>query len=102
MPPSSGRCNPAAALARCNSTSSLKEPPDLETPAYCRDASTNIKLSSRLGKRMLVCFYPGDVICACATKVSAVADEYPALQEVGVEVISVSVDSHFVHKMWND
>jgi len=34
--------------------------------------------------------------------VSAVADKYSELQELGVEVISVSVDSHFVHKMWND
>lgn len=33
---------------------------------------------------------------------SAVADKYSELQELGVEVISVSVDSHFVHKMWND
>jgi len=34
--------------------------------------------------------------------VSAVADNYERLQALGVEVISVSVDSHFVHKMWND
>jgi len=34
--------------------------------------------------------------------VSAVAGKYPELQNFGVEVISVSVDSHFVHKMWND
>jgi peroxiredoxin (alkyl hydroperoxide reductase subunit C) len=34
--------------------------------------------------------------------VSAVADNYEKLQALGVEVISVSVDSHFVHKMWND
>jgi alkyl hydroperoxide reductase subunit AhpC len=34
--------------------------------------------------------------------VSAVADKYADLQDLGVEVISVSVDSHFVHKMWND
>ena len=33
---------------------------------------------------------------------SAVADKYSTLQELGVEVFSVSVDSHFVHKMWND
>lgn len=33
---------------------------------------------------------------------SAVADKYAELQKLGVEVISVSVDSHFVHKMWND
>jgi peroxiredoxin (alkyl hydroperoxide reductase subunit C) len=34
--------------------------------------------------------------------VSAVADKYAVLQKLGVEVISASVDSHFVHKMWND
>ena len=33
---------------------------------------------------------------------SAVADRYEELQELGGEVILVSVDSHFVHKMWND
>ncbi len=33
---------------------------------------------------------------------SAVAAQYGELQKLGVEVISVSVDSHFVHKMWND
>ncbi len=33
---------------------------------------------------------------------SAVAVKYQELQDLGVEVISVSVDSHFVHKMWND
>jgi peroxiredoxin (alkyl hydroperoxide reductase subunit C) len=34
--------------------------------------------------------------------VSAVADKYKELQDLDVEVFSVSVDSHFVHKMWND
>ena len=33
---------------------------------------------------------------------SAVADKYPVLQDLGVEVISISVDSIYVHKMWND
>ena len=33
---------------------------------------------------------------------SAVAAKYQQLQDLGTEVISVSVDSHFVHKMWND
>ena len=33
---------------------------------------------------------------------SAVAAQYDALEALGVEVFSVSVDRHFVHKMWND
>jgi peroxiredoxin (alkyl hydroperoxide reductase subunit C) len=34
--------------------------------------------------------------------VSAVADKYPEFQKLGVDVLSMSVDSVFVHKMWND
>lgn len=33
---------------------------------------------------------------------SAVAAKYPEFQKLGVEVLSMSVDSMFVHKMWND
>lgn len=33
---------------------------------------------------------------------SAVAANYHRLQELGAEVISMSVDSQFVHKVWND
>jgi len=33
---------------------------------------------------------------------SAVADHYGRFQDLGVEVLSMSVDSVFVHKMWND
>lgn len=33
---------------------------------------------------------------------SAVAASYERFQKLGAEVISVSVDSHFVHKVWND
>lgn len=33
---------------------------------------------------------------------SAVADKYGEFQKLGVEVLSMSVDSVFVHKMWNE
>lgn len=33
---------------------------------------------------------------------SAVADKHSEFQELGVEILSMSVDSVFVHKMWND
>lgn len=33
---------------------------------------------------------------------SAVADKYKEFQELGVDVLSVSVDSQFVHKIWNE
>ncbi len=33
---------------------------------------------------------------------AAVAAKYRDIQDLGVEMLSVSVDSHFVHKMWQD
>ena len=33
---------------------------------------------------------------------AAVAAKYKDLQKLGVELLSVSVDSHFVHKIWQD
>jgi peroxiredoxin (alkyl hydroperoxide reductase subunit C) len=33
---------------------------------------------------------------------SAVAVKYPDLRELGVEVLSMSVDSRFTHKIWNE
>ncbi len=33
---------------------------------------------------------------------SAVADKHAEFEKLGVQVLSVSVDSVFVHKMWND
>jgi len=33
---------------------------------------------------------------------AAVASKYKAIKDLGAEILSVSVDSHFVHKMWQD
>jgi peroxiredoxin (alkyl hydroperoxide reductase subunit C) len=33
---------------------------------------------------------------------SAVAVKYPGLKELGVEVLSMSTDSRFTHKIWNE
>ena len=63
---------------------------------------TNVNLEDYKGKWVLLCFYPGDFTFVWATEVSAVAEKYTELKELDVEVLSVSVDSTFVHKMWND
>jgi len=33
---------------------------------------------------------------------AAVASKHKELQDLGVEMLSISVDSHFVHKVWQD
>lgn len=54
------------------------------------------------GKWSIVFFYPADFTFVCPTELGDLADFYPQLQEMGVEVYSVSTDTHFTHKAWHD
>lgn len=53
------------------------------------------------GKWAIFFFYPGDFTFVCPTELGDLADHYEELQQMGVEVFSVSTDSHFVHKAWH-
>ena len=55
-----------------------------------------------LGKWSIFFFYPADFTFVCPTELGDVADYYEQLQEIGVEVYSVSTDTHFTHKAWHD
>ncbi|KGJ91752.1 alkyl hydroperoxide reductase subunit C [Colwellia psychrerythraea] len=47
-------------------------------------------------------FYPADFTFVCPTELGDMADHYAELQKMGVEVYSVSTDTHFTHKAWHD
>lgn len=79
-----------------------KPAPDFTASAYSAGNFFNISLSELKGKWVLLCFYPGDFTFVWATEISAVAEKYEEFKNLGVEVLSCSVDSIFVHKMWND
>jgi alkyl hydroperoxide reductase subunit AhpC len=79
-----------------------KKAPDFVAPAYQQGKFISVKLSEYLGKWVLLCFYPGDFTFVWATEISAVAEKYAEFQKLGVEILSMSIDSVFVHKMWND
>ena len=55
-----------------------------------------------VGKWSVVCFYPADFTFVCPTELGDLADHYAQLQVMGVEVYSVSTDTHFTHKAWHD
>ena len=38
----------------------------------------------------------------CPTELADLADRFAELKEMGVEVYSVSTDTHFTHKAWHD
>ncbi|MCT7655872.1 alkyl hydroperoxide reductase subunit C [Oceanimonas sp. NS1] len=54
------------------------------------------------GKWSVVFFYPADFTFVCPTELGDLADHYAELQKMGVEVYSVSTDTHFTHKAWHD
>ena len=54
------------------------------------------------GKWSIFFFYPADFTFVCPTELGDVADNYEELQSRGVEVYSVSTDTHFTHKAWHD
>lgn len=54
------------------------------------------------GKWAVFFFYPADFTFVCPTELEDLADIYPTLQKLGVEVYSVSTDTHFSHKAWHD
>lgn len=53
------------------------------------------------GKWAIFMFYPADFTFVCPTELSDLADHYDELQSLGVEVFSVSTDTHFTHKAWH-
>ena len=53
------------------------------------------------GKWAVFFFYPADFTFVCPTELGDLADHYAELQKMGVEVYSVSTDTHFTHKAWH-
>lgn len=54
------------------------------------------------GKWSVVFFYPADFTFVCPTELEDLADNYAEFQSMGVEIYSVSTDTHFCHKAWHD
>ncbi len=54
------------------------------------------------GKWSVFFFYPADFTFVCPTELGDMADLYAQYQKLGVEVYSVSTDTHFTHKAWHD
>lgn len=54
------------------------------------------------GHWSVVCFYPADFTFVCPTELEDLQDNYETLKNLGVEVYSVSTDTHFTHKAWHD
>jgi peroxiredoxin (alkyl hydroperoxide reductase subunit C) len=54
------------------------------------------------GKWSVFFFYPADFTFVCPTELGDLADHYEEFQKRGVEIYSVSTDTHFTHKAWHE
>jgi peroxiredoxin (alkyl hydroperoxide reductase subunit C) len=76
--------------------------PDFKAQAFHDGKFKTVTAADLRGKWSVLFFYPADFTFVCPTELGDLADKYPALQGMGVEVYSVSTDTHFVHKAWHD
>lgn len=76
--------------------------PEFKVQAYHNDKFKTVSSDDLKGKWSIFFFYPADFTFVCPTELGDLADKYDELQSMGVEVYSVSTDTHFVHKAWHD
>lgn len=78
----------------------LQKTPEFKMNAY--DAKTGhykvVSSDDYKGKWHVVCFYPADFTFVCPTEIAAMNAKYDEFQELGVEILAVSTDTHFSHK----
>lgn len=70
--------------------------------AYKNGEFIDVSSDDLKGKWSVFFFYPADFTFVCPTELGDIADNYEEFQKRGVEVYSVSTDTHFTHKAWHD
>ena len=72
------------------------------TTAFHNGAFVDVSDADLKGKWSVVFFYPADFTFVCPTELGDLADNYEEFKRLGVEVYSVSTDTHFSHKAWHE
>jgi peroxiredoxin 2/4 len=82
-----------------------KQAPDFTAAAVLGNGSIvgDFRLSdAKKGKYAIVFFYPLDFTFVCPSELIAMDHRIPQFKERNVEVIGVSIDSHFTHNAWRN
>ena len=76
--------------------------PEFNVQAFQNGNFKTVSNEDIKGKWAVFFFYPADFTFVCPTELEDLQDKYEELKSMGVEVFSVSCDTHFVHKAWHD
>lgn len=82
-----------------------KQAPGFNVPAVLADGSIVDEYNfgeETKGKYALIFFYPLDFTFVCPSELIALDKRMAKFKELGVEVIGVSIDSHFTHNAWRN
>ncbi len=79
-----------------------KKVPEFKVEAFHDYEFVTITNENIKDKWALFMFYPADFTFVCPTELQDLAHYYEKFQEMGVEVYSVSTDTHFTHFAWHD
>lgn len=74
--------------------------PDFTAQAVVNGEFVSTKLSDYKGKYVVLFFYPLDWTFVCPTEIIAFSERIAEFEELDVQVLGVSIDSHFSHLQW--
>ena len=76
--------------------------PEFKVQAFQKGEFKTVSNEDIKAKWAIFFYYPADFTFVCPTELVDLAGKYEELKKMGVEVFSVSCDTHFVHKAWYD
>ncbi len=82
-----------------------KPAPDFTVPAVLGDGSINESFNFATaikGKKAVLFFYPLDFTFVCPSELLAFDNRFEEFTKRGVEVVGVSIDSHWTHNAWRN
>ena len=75
---------------------------NFKSMAFYDNSFKEVSLEDYKNKFVVLFFYPADFTFVCPTELEDMADNYEKVKEIGGEILSISTDTHFVHKAWWD
>jgi NADH-dependent peroxiredoxin subunit C len=76
--------------------------PEFKAQAYHQGEFKTVTHKELEGKWTIFFFYPADFTFVCPTELVDMAEKYEEFKKMGVEIYSISTDTHFTHKAWHD
>ncbi len=89
---------------KMNSSLVLQKAPEFKMEAYDAKTGHYTEVSSEdyKGKWHVVCFYPADFTFVCPTELAAMNAMYDEFKALDVEILAVSTDTKFSHKIFSE